>query len=1284
MCGATCANGLRPRGRPASLLWGFVERSTSISGRPLERTEFRGTHRYELRSLLGVGAMGVVYEAFDRELGTRVALKCLPSTSPQAFLRFKREFRALQDLHHENLVRLGELVYASEQLFFTMELVEGSDIVAYCWREETRASVGTSPVEAGDITLDGRFDAVPSRRTSTRLSPPGAPDMERVRRTFAALVRGLMALHAAEQVHRDVKPSNVLVTRAGRVVLLDFGVATAESSATPAQADARPVGTVEYMAPEQSSSGRTGRAADYYSVGAMLFEALTGRLPFEGSSAEVLEKKRHRTAPRARDLSPAVPEALDALCARLLDIDPERRPSGTAILAALEATVPSAEQPRRASRSLFVGRRRELDALRRWLSEARPSKPSVIHVEGESGTGKTTLVRHFLDGLLEEPETLVLRGRCSEREYVPYKALDGVVDGLAEFVASTDFAPVVATLERHLPELVRTFPVLGKIRGEERADSPPSTSDPYVRRLSLFDAFRSLLASVCAHRRVILALDDMQWADADSLALLSAVLRPPLDVSLPLVVVSRPYWAGRSFVRAFGGETLEVDKLAQEEAATLASGLLVASGCDEPSAGELAARIACEADGHPMFIDELAQRAAREGGSIAEPITLDAALWARVERLDSLAQNLVKLVAVAGNPLRVGTLARAAARDNHHDFPTLAELQVLRKQHLLRFDGTEAASRVEPYHDRVAVAVRARLSGGEQRDLHATLAAALEASPDRDPAELAVHWLGAGEPARAADYAVSAAANAEAALAFERAGRLYQMALECGPHRPDAPALYERMGDALANAGLGSAAARAYLAATGHDELRTLDLERRAADQLFRSGHIDEAEPLIQRVLFRMGVSVPRSSFWSLVALIVSRARLWFTRLERLPSARASVDEREVALLNACWSVGVGLSMVNNIRGACLQSRYLILAHRLGQPLPLLKGLASEAGYVAVTGQGARKRSEALIRRAELLAERIGESYATGFVTLAKAISAFLMGDWAASQSFARASQAVFETRPAGAMWELASARTFELWSSFYLGDFERIRARIGDFIQQAETRGDRYAATLHRSGLVVMAWLAADEVAVARQHVLEAEAGWSRAAFDFQRYLITLGNCLIDLYEGSPQLAHRRLTEIWSGLTRSLYLRIQNLRFEALYVRGASAIGAATQAPNGEALLRDAERCARRILRERVGWADALATLLSAGIADVRGDRMSALDMWRAAAEKARAHGMELFADAAEFRAALTQGGAAGMLELEAVRKRLAARAIREPDRICAALSPGVPVAKLRLVERG
>ena len=1228
--------------------------------------------------------MGVVYEAFDRELGARVALKCLPSASPRAFFRFKQEFRALQDLHHENLVRLGELVYESGQLFFTMELVEGSDIISYCWHDEARSSSRTPALGCpADATCDGDADRVFSRAVA-RQRDRSEPDSARIRSAFAELVRGLMALHTAHQVHRDVKPSNVLVTRAGRVVLLDFGVATAETSARSLDATPRPVGTVGYMAPEQATNRHTGREADFYSVGAMLYEALTGRLPFEGSAAEVLERKQLERPPRVLDAAPDAPEPLARLCERLLDPIPERRPSGEEILTTLASNTGVIETPRRPSTALFVGRQSELETLGRGLQEVRPGRAAVVHVEGESGTGKTTLLRHFLERASAEPDTIVLSGRCSEREYVPYKAMDGVVDDLAEFVASSGLFEVVTTLERCLPELVRAFPVLGRVRRDWNVDVPSNRADPYLQRLALFRAFRELLASVCARRRVIIALDDMQRADADSLALLSALLRPPVDTPLLLVIASRPYWSGRALVRGWGGESIELGRLEPHESAALASGLLVASGCDSPGASAIAERIAVEADGHPLFIDELVQQTTGVGGRIAGPIALDSALWSRVERLEPRAQLLVKLAVVAGSALRLRTLVRAAARAKAEEFPVLSELQVLRSQHLLRFEGTDATSGVEPYHDRVAAAVRARLSMDERRDLHSIIAAALELAPDRDAAELAVHWLGAGEHSRAAGYAVTAAEHAEGALAFERAARLYQMALECQPGRPDAHLLGEKLGDALASAGLGRAAARAYLAATQQgDEPRTFELERRAADQLFRSGHIDEAEPLIQRVLNRMGMSIPRSPFWSLLALLASRMRLWFTRLDGTRAKGGPVNDRDVALLNACWSVAVGLSMVSNIRGACLQSRHLLLAVRVGQPLPLLKALAAEASYVAVVGQGARKRSDGLLRHADELAGRIGDPYATGFVTLSKAICSFLMGDWAKSRDFARSAERVFETRPAGALWELASARTFDLWSSFYLGDVSRMRTRIRDFIQEAETRGDRYAATLHRTGLVVVTWLASDEAQLARQEVVEAETGWSRATFDFQRYLNTLGHCLIDLYEGAPQLAHRRFTELWPGLVRSLYLRIQNLRFEALYLRGASAIGAAAEASNRDALLRDAERCANRIARERVSWATTFSTMLTAGIAEARAQPQSALVHWKAAAANARAHGMELFADASDFRAALVEGGDAGAAGLGRVRAKLAAQAIREPDRMCAMLAPGAAVSKLRLAER-
>jgi serine/threonine protein kinase len=145
--------------------------------------------RFEIVRHLGAGGMGTVYEAFDREHLTRIALKVLRHVAPESLLRFKREFRSLQNLHHPNLVRLGELIGGDESWLFTMELVEGV-------------------------------------RFLDHIRPAGAIgfDDARLRDAFGQLVDGLAALHAIGKVHRDVKPSNALVASNGRVVLLDLGL----------------------------------------------------------------------------------------------------------------------------------------------------------------------------------------------------------------------------------------------------------------------------------------------------------------------------------------------------------------------------------------------------------------------------------------------------------------------------------------------------------------------------------------------------------------------------------------------------------------------------------------------------------------------------------------------------------------------------------------------------------------------------------------------------------------------------------------------------------------------------------------------------------------------------------------------------------------------------------------------------------------------------------------------------------------------------------------------------
>ena len=380
--------------------------------------------------------MGVVFEALDRDRNVRVALKTLKrlgsrKAGAQALLRFKREFRALQDLHHKNLVTLGELIAHDEQWFFTMELIEGYDLLGYVRPRPPMEAGGVRVVtsEGGRRTSRSSVDDPPERfcRTEGRSTTAGDKlDLTRLRAALPQLASGLDALHAAGKVHRDIKPSNVRVSNAGRVVLLDFGLIAEVSERS--SIDGEIAGTPAYMAPEQATSRAVGPEADWYALGAVMYEALTGRLPFEGTPIEILLKKQTTPPEPPRALAADVPADLEDVCMRLLRIEPSERPTGAEVARILHAggRAPSLVASTGTHGTPFVGRGEELELLEQTFRDAQRATTAVV-VDGESGVGKSCLVRRFAEDVAAaHPGTLVLVGRCYEREQVPYKGLDGV------------------------------------------------------------------------------------------------------------------------------------------------------------------------------------------------------------------------------------------------------------------------------------------------------------------------------------------------------------------------------------------------------------------------------------------------------------------------------------------------------------------------------------------------------------------------------------------------------------------------------------------------------------------------------------------------------------------------------------------------------------------------------------------------------------------------------------------------------------------------------------------
>ncbi len=344
---------------------------------------FAGNDRFVLHRALGSGAFGTVYEAFDVQAERTVALKTLHALTPDTLYRFKREFRALNDLEHPNLVRLYDLLQVDGTWLFTMELLQGATFLDY-------------------------------------VRPFGKLDADRLRRALAQLADGLEALHATGHLHRDIKPSNVLVTHADeRLVLLDFGLVTDDDPGASRDGLGGIVGTPAYMAPEQAGQQALSPAADWYAVGAMLFEALTGRPPFEGKAMKILVDKMRQDAPAPGTLR-RVPADLDNLCRALLARAPDERPAAQrvrawALGAAVATPAASVEQA-----PIFVGRADERAALDDGLADARRGRPALAHLVGPSGVGKSALLQAFLRDARETPPApLVLHSRCYARESVP-------------------------------------------------------------------------------------------------------------------------------------------------------------------------------------------------------------------------------------------------------------------------------------------------------------------------------------------------------------------------------------------------------------------------------------------------------------------------------------------------------------------------------------------------------------------------------------------------------------------------------------------------------------------------------------------------------------------------------------------------------------------------------------------------------------------------------------------------------------------------------------------------
>ena len=682
---------------------------------------------YEIVGELGRGGMGVVYDARHLTTGNRVALKTLPmghgeqTIDANKLYRFRKEFRSLSEVNHPNLVGMQTLEVDGDRWFFTMDLIEGEDFISY-------------------VRPNDQFDE------------------QRLRASLPQLVSGVLALHRRGIIHRDLKPGNVLVCKEGRVLVLDFGlVAEMQKSADMTQTRSGMfAGTPRYAAPEQMFGERT-EASDWYALGTMVYEALTGNPPFMGKSQmEVLRQKQQNDPPSLSEVTEC-PSDLAGLVEGLIQREPDKRLTADEICVCLNldddtrlygSTVPSkGSQPSSGSvdeenvnldsfpeeEIVLIGREKQLAQLEEIKQEFLKTKqPSVVWVTGLSGEGKSSLVEKFLQPIRKNKEMLVLSGRCYDRESVPFKAIDCLIDPLVRYLRSSSESELKRMLPDDITMLAHLFPLLQRVRAiADRRDPQILSLDSKQIRYRGFEAFRELLVTIGERLPIVLFIDDLQWGDADSSSALHALL---VGTEPPPVLFLGTYRSDERQESSFHRQWFQLDQetkgniprqelsiapLDQQQCTTL---IAARTGTSAAEAHRVVARLFENTKGNPYFLEQMIE-GFNAGATDWRPLPLAEIITGKLRRLAKGCETLLQHVAVAGKATPANELAAVSGMGTE----VLSLLTHMRSERLVRLIGSGESQLVDTWHDKIRETMLDQMDEEARRAMHLTFAESIEA-----------------------------------------------------------------------------------------------------------------------------------------------------------------------------------------------------------------------------------------------------------------------------------------------------------------------------------------------------------------------------------------------------------------------------------------------------------------------------------------------------------------------------------------------------------------------------
>lgn len=622
---------------------------------------------YRIQRLLGSGGMGIVYLGCHQETGNLAAVKTVRSMNPKRVSGIRREIRALARVQHPGVVKILDEGVESGLPWFAMEFLSGITLRKFC-SEVIWSSSDVSTSRGSDFSADRDYGAFnqssptgwwskifgttvdslyidelrelagfetiqPQPDQPQTHTPLSGTSLKAILTLIVQLTGTLSYLHGEGIMHGDLKPDNVLIRSPGFPVIMDFGLTTQlwdEENREQLEQQGIRGGTVAYMAPEQILGELADSRADLYSLGCILYELLSGRVPFTGNSLAHIIKSHLETTPTPlAKLTPGIPVELDHLVMRLLAKNPQDRigsadaVSETLIRLGADPTA-IASMPRSGlhlCRPRFSGRDVEIKTFNAHLDKLESRSGNIVFLEGEGGIGKTRFLLELVR-LSRIRKISVLSGCCYPLAASASSAINNgnhleafrkpmqtIVDGCRD----RDRSEVDSIFGNRGRVLGLVFPEILQLPGQsDYAD--PQELPPHTARIRLFAYLSDVLEAYSRKKPLLLLIDDLHWTDDLTLGFIEFVMRIGRfrRCGILMVCAYRPEEADEHLQRLLNKpefHKVTLKKLDEQATGTIISDMLAVSK-PSPRFSEFLSRYS---EGNPFFVSEYLRTAVAEG-----------------------------------------------------------------------------------------------------------------------------------------------------------------------------------------------------------------------------------------------------------------------------------------------------------------------------------------------------------------------------------------------------------------------------------------------------------------------------------------------------------------------------------------------------------------------------------------------------------------------------------------------------------------------------------------------